>query len=395
MTTLKSKIDQINTNIVNGKANLETAIVNKGGSVSKAGTVATFNELKTAITNLPASGGGYQVGDILLNNKVAVYRDPNDIIYDAYWAYDYLPAIAGGAYFDWKNIFQLSTGEFIAAGATTTLYKILQDGTSSKIGPTADGNKNIFCVDSSDNIYIITGSKYLYKLDKNGNTIWKAASQPYSTPTCIAIAPNGDIWIGQSTSWLAVYNADGSSKRFENTISGTSANIQSITFGSDGMAYIHKNGIIHKIDPSTIVSGTVPTNIWTYTAANTNSTIIADHGSSSIIISSVNTNTLERLGLDGVSKRKTTGTTYGTGIDGSIKRHPDGQKYVLSSNGGYVAIYNNDFTLNDYYYCGFAEQLCVHPDANVDRFVFAGSTTWRGITLMGKQGRKIGYTILS
>lgn len=44
--------------VVDGKKLLETAVTDKGGTVSKAGNVASFNELSSAIAGIPSGGSG-------------------------------------------------------------------------------------------------------------------------------------------------------------------------------------------------------------------------------------------------------------------------------------------------------------------------------------------------
>ena len=49
---INAKLDEVFQSVSNGKTLLETAITDKGSSVSKAGNVATFEELKTGIDNI-------------------------------------------------------------------------------------------------------------------------------------------------------------------------------------------------------------------------------------------------------------------------------------------------------------------------------------------------------
>ena len=52
VTGLQDKLDEVFQSVSNGKTLLETAITDKGSSVSKAGDVATFEELKTGIAGI-------------------------------------------------------------------------------------------------------------------------------------------------------------------------------------------------------------------------------------------------------------------------------------------------------------------------------------------------------
>ena len=49
---INAKLDEVFQSVSNGKSLLETAITDKGSSVSKAGNAATFEELKTGIDNI-------------------------------------------------------------------------------------------------------------------------------------------------------------------------------------------------------------------------------------------------------------------------------------------------------------------------------------------------------
>lgn len=56
-----SIIDDINANtnaIINGKTNLTTAIINKGGTVSQSGDLPTFSELVAGINSIEEGSGG-------------------------------------------------------------------------------------------------------------------------------------------------------------------------------------------------------------------------------------------------------------------------------------------------------------------------------------------------
>ena len=54
---INAKLDEVFQSVSNGKSLLETAITDKGSSVSKAGNVATFEELKTGIAGISTGTG--------------------------------------------------------------------------------------------------------------------------------------------------------------------------------------------------------------------------------------------------------------------------------------------------------------------------------------------------
>lgn len=57
-TTVQEAVAENFRSVVDGKNLLETAVSDKGGTVEKAGGVATFAELRTGIAGIPAGGGG-------------------------------------------------------------------------------------------------------------------------------------------------------------------------------------------------------------------------------------------------------------------------------------------------------------------------------------------------
>lgn len=75
-----SLLDKINSNtekVRAGKSGLVTAIKSKGGSISAAGSVPTFNELINGVNSIDtSSGGGGGSGDIIVETKV-VYSAGN------------------------------------------------------------------------------------------------------------------------------------------------------------------------------------------------------------------------------------------------------------------------------------------------------------------------------
>jgi hypothetical protein len=69
-TNVESVLAELFTSVSNGKTQLETAVTDKGGTVSKAGSVATFAELDTGVRSIPegldfttAFPGTFALGD--------------------------------------------------------------------------------------------------------------------------------------------------------------------------------------------------------------------------------------------------------------------------------------------------------------------------------------------
>jgi len=62
---VEGALSELFTSVSNGKTQLETAVTDKDGTVSKAGSIATFNELDDGIRSIPQAKGNAVTGDVL------------------------------------------------------------------------------------------------------------------------------------------------------------------------------------------------------------------------------------------------------------------------------------------------------------------------------------------
>lgn len=164
-TTVQMEIDLLKSSGVNGKNQLETAIISKGGTVNKAGNYATFNELDAGIQAIPTGSGGggaYDVGDILLYSKVEEYRDPAQLVLDESKSFrdgvkHYTVPRSDGNY--WRLLDNNSTIYLMDSNFQhLTSYSISSNGTIVGIN-----------VDSLDNVYWYTATGYHQRINKNGS----------------------------------------------------------------------------------------------------------------------------------------------------------------------------------------------------------------------------------
>ena len=75
--SISEELEQVFQSVNNGKTNLETAIIDKGGTVSKLGDVATFNELIQALSTITGETQE-KVKAALLSSSVDFY-EPTDV----------------------------------------------------------------------------------------------------------------------------------------------------------------------------------------------------------------------------------------------------------------------------------------------------------------------------
>ena len=161
VTGLQDKLDEVFQSVSNGKTLLETAITDKGSSVSKVGNVATFEELKTGIAGIS-------------NGNIFVQQDE--------------PTTKTGLWLKTSNtyndIINISNTEYSAiyTKLTDIPYMFVQ-GSVVAVG---------------DDIYLLGGSnskKYNYKYDTTTNTYTKMTDIPYKFSKGSAVYIGNDIYL--------------------------------------------------------------------------------------------------------------------------------------------------------------------------------------------------------
>lgn len=63
-SNVQTEIDSLKSSVSDGKTQIETAITGKGGAVSKAGAVATFEELEAGVNGITSKGKFVKTGDV-------------------------------------------------------------------------------------------------------------------------------------------------------------------------------------------------------------------------------------------------------------------------------------------------------------------------------------------
>ena len=168
VTGLQDKLDEVFQSVSNGKTLLETAITDKGSSVSKIGDVATFEELKTGIAGIIGTGAC----------ELNIFTQTEE------------PSTKDGIWLKTSNtyddILNISNTEY--GGTYTKMTDIpyrFYEGSAVAIGT---------------DIYLLGGDtsphyKYNYKYDTTTNTYTKMADIPSGFSIGSAVAIGNDIYI--------------------------------------------------------------------------------------------------------------------------------------------------------------------------------------------------------
>ena len=211
VTGLQDKLDEVFQSVSNGKTLLETAITDKGSSVSKAGNVATFEELKTGIAGIstgvcelniftqteePSTKDGLWLKtsntyDDVLNISDTEYGDTytkmTDIPYNFYDG----SAVAIG-----NDIYILGGNDNKTANYK---YDTTTD-TYTKMANIPDNFYNGSAVAIGNDIYLLGSSynyrhKINYKYNTTTNTYTKMDDIPYNFYDGSAVAIGNDIYL--------------------------------------------------------------------------------------------------------------------------------------------------------------------------------------------------------
>ena len=221
---INAKLDEVFQSVSNGKSLLETAITDKGSSVSKAGDVATFEELKTGIVGIstgvcelniftqttePSTKDGLwlktsNIYDDVLNISDTEYSDTpdtytkmTDIPYEFY---------SGSAVAIGNDIYLLGGGS-----SRTNNYKY--DTTTNTYNKLTDIPYELSsgsAVAIGNDIYLLGGyytKTYNYKYDTTTNTYNKLTDIPYEFYRGSAVAIGNDIYLlGSNSSANSINN---------------------------------------------------------------------------------------------------------------------------------------------------------------------------------------------
>ena len=323
---IKAKLDEVFQSVSNGKTLLETAITDKGSSVSKAGDVATFEELKTGIDNIstgvcelniftqttePTKKKGIWLNTDSTFNKIENYAEAtydsfaqtiNELGYNNGLAFQYSKScqvgkycyIIGGNYHTKRNFrYNMETKE------TTTLAEIpmsfesgtvCTDGTYIYIMCAYSDHKTNYKYDIATNTYTTLpngvkidrpSSQYLnnkiyifgnddgscYTYDLLTNTATRMANITYGS-----MINNRSIIIGNYIYIMFDYTKTGASYRYDTTTS-TLTTLLNSPFKLEGtnIGLFEKNGYIYEFGyDNTGTSSSTVNVIYRYDIKNNN-----------------------------------------------------------------------------------------------------------------------------
>ena len=165
---INAKLDEVFQSVSNGKTLLETAITDKGSSVSKVGDVATFEELKTGIA-------GISTGACELN----IFTQTEE------------PSTKDGLWLKTSNTYD------DVLNISDTEYSDTPD-TYTKMADIPYEFRRGSAVAIGNNIYLLGGydhRKNNYKYDTTANSYTKMADIPYNFHYGSAVAIGNDIYL--------------------------------------------------------------------------------------------------------------------------------------------------------------------------------------------------------
>ena len=168
VTGLQDKLDEVFQSVSNGKTLLETAITDKGSSVSKAGDVATFEELKTGIA-------GISTGACELN----IFTQTEE------------PSTKDGIWLKTSNTYDdvLNISDTEYSDTPDTYTKMADIPYDFRYGSAVSVGNNIYLLDGYDSC------KYNYRYDTTTNTYTKMTDIPYRFEEGSPVAIGNDIYL--------------------------------------------------------------------------------------------------------------------------------------------------------------------------------------------------------
>lgn len=386
--SLKTKIDTINTNIVNGKSAVENAIIAKGGTVAKTAAVPTFNELKLGIDGITtgSTGPGYQVGDVLLYENVEDYRDPNQIVVEMQWE---KLSTSNNQSIQWQGMDKRSDGKYLLYGNYGYVYLVNPaDGTDSMLSTGYMTYMYNGYMTSNDIWYGASLNKTVYKVNAAGagSLVWQSPANALNSVTYSVFADtiNGFVYSGhQNGDIMKLNDADGT-KVWEKASTGIGT-VYGLTMGSDGFIYAGgAQNLIKKIDPAdgTMVDFATPPNGGQIQFIRTEGDYLLVGTTGYRFI---------KYNLDGTIAQQLS-TTYAVT---SLAQNPLHSYYLLGSTpSGYVMkVDKTNFTLIETLatgHSGYIEAVILDDDE-----AFATASGDKTAKKHKKMPKKIGYKIIS
>ena len=181
--TIVEAINELFTSVSNGKQLLETAITDKGGTVSKQGSIATFDELDNGIRSIPV--GDYSIGDAISESKLSLAPE---LMGAEIWSKTDVSAGRGIAVDNAGNVY---VTHYVVSKAVRKL-----DPNGTEIWSKTDVTYGVgIVVDNAGNVYVThyVVSKAVRKLDPNGTEIWSKADVSYGQG--IAVDSAGNVYV--------------------------------------------------------------------------------------------------------------------------------------------------------------------------------------------------------
>ena len=161
---INAKLDEVFQSVSNGKNLLETAITDMGGTVSKAGDIATYNEIKKGLSTLSLTQANLFVQENEPETKYGLWLKTSN-------SYDDIIDIK-------------SSGDTITYTKMTNIPYSFKSGSAVAIG------NDIYILGGSDNI-----RKYNYKYDTTTDTYTQMTNIPYEFYNGSATSIGTDIYI--------------------------------------------------------------------------------------------------------------------------------------------------------------------------------------------------------
>ncbi|NFH34579.1 hypothetical protein FC967_20465 [Clostridium sporogenes] len=289
------------TSVSNGKKTLETAIIDKGGTVSKNKDVASFEELKNGIQSIKV--GDYSTGDKLYLNKIKFNEKlPSELWHISLDRYDSYIKIYNQSYI------------YVAFDTHIQKYNLNKE---------LIWDTNINCtiytlnVDDKGNVYTGGIGDSLFKLNSDGVKIWEK-DYNFDYVYSIAIDFNGYVYVSSSNNrGLSKLTPDG--ERIWLVDTNVGPNHSSIIIDKQGYIYCLDNRLI-KVNPN----GSI-VNTFNYSGCS-----LAIDNSDNLYIGSTN-GTLTKINTNGEQLMKVNVDTSNAWIT-AITIDNDGYIYAGGSN---------------------------------------------------------------